>query len=152
MESHHNVVQKQVSTRDYNYRRATEDMNTRVDATRGDATTYGDAYHYADNYLAPEVTMTAIRPGVRGVYARIRHERYLNGQTQTRAITSCPTLSPGQVLKVTGGYEVADVLLMAWLSQPCARMPAAIRTWRLISTGSRTALISVSALSSARAR
>ncbi len=33
-----------------------------VDATRGDATTYGDAYHYADNYLAPEVTMTAIRP------------------------------------------------------------------------------------------
>ncbi|HCQ0110258.1 TPA: type VI secretion system tip protein VgrG, partial [Citrobacter braakii] len=42
-------------------------------------------------------------------YARIRHERYLNGQTQTRAITSCPTLSPGQVLKVTGGYEVAEV-------------------------------------------
>lgn len=35
MESHHNVVQKQVSTRDYNYRQATEDMNTRVDATRG---------------------------------------------------------------------------------------------------------------------
>jgi type VI secretion system secreted protein VgrG len=51
MESHHNVVQKQVSTRDYNYRQATEDMNTQVDATRGDATTYGDAYHYADNYL-----------------------------------------------------------------------------------------------------
>ncbi|POE35103.1 type VI secretion system tip protein VgrG, partial [Pectobacterium odoriferum] len=51
MESHHNVVQKQVSARDYNYRQATEDMNTQVDATRGDATTYGDAYHYADNYL-----------------------------------------------------------------------------------------------------
>lgn len=33
MESHHNVVQKQVSTRDYNYRQATEDMNTLVDAT-----------------------------------------------------------------------------------------------------------------------
>jgi hypothetical protein len=34
MESHHGVVQKQVSTRDYNYRQATEDMNTLVDATR----------------------------------------------------------------------------------------------------------------------
>ncbi|HCD7177868.1 TPA: type VI secretion system tip protein VgrG, partial [Enterobacter cloacae] len=44
MESHHNVVQKAVSTRDYNYRQATEDMNARVDATGGDATTYGDAY------------------------------------------------------------------------------------------------------------
>lgn len=110
MESHHNVVQKQVSTRDYNYRQATDDMNTLVDATRGDATTYGDAYHYADNYLTPGSTYDRNpAPESGAFYARIRHERYLNGQTQTRAITSCPTLSPGQVLKVTGGYEVAEV-------------------------------------------
>ncbi|HHA1341311.1 TPA: DUF2345 domain-containing protein, partial [Enterobacter bugandensis] len=31
------------------------------------------------------------------------------GQTRTQGITSCPTLFPGQVLKVTGGYEVAEV-------------------------------------------
>lgn len=110
MESRHNVVQKQVSTRDYNYRQATDDMNTQVDATRGDATTYGDAYHYADNYLTPGSTYDHNPvPESGAFYARIRHERYLNGQTQTHAITSCPTLSPGQVLKVTGGYEVADV-------------------------------------------
>ncbi|HCB2271072.1 TPA: type VI secretion system tip protein VgrG [Citrobacter koseri] len=110
MESHHNVVQKQVSTRDYNYRQATEDMNTQVDATRGDSTTYGDAYHYADNYLTPgSVYDRNPAPESGAFYARIRHERYLNGQTQTHAITSCPTLSPGQVLKVTGGYEVAEV-------------------------------------------
>ncbi|EPM3135433.1 type VI secretion system Vgr family protein [Cronobacter turicensis] len=110
MESHHNVVQKQVSTRDYNYRQATDDMNTQVDATRGDATTYGDAYHYADNYLtAGSQHDRNPAPESGAFYARIRHERYLNGQTQTHAITSCPTLSPGQVLKVTGGYEVADV-------------------------------------------
>ncbi|MCT4714967.1 type VI secretion system tip protein VgrG [Enterobacteriaceae bacterium H18W14] len=110
MESHHNVVQKQVSTRDYNYRQATDDMNTQVDATRGDATTYGDAYHYADNYLTPGSHHDRNpAPESGAFYARIRHERYLNGQTQTHAITSCPTLSPGQVLKVTGGYEVADV-------------------------------------------
>ncbi|MEQ0231234.1 type VI secretion system tip protein VgrG [Klebsiella sp. CN_Kp116] len=110
MESHHYVVQKQVSTRDYNYRQATDDMNTQVDATRGDATTYGDAYHYADNYLAAGSQHDRNpAPESGAFFARIRHERYLNGQTQTRAITSCPTLFPGQVLKVTGGYEVADV-------------------------------------------
>ncbi|MEG7586148.1 type VI secretion system tip protein VgrG [Citrobacter braakii] len=110
MESHHNVVQKQVSTRDYNYRQATEDMNTRVDATRGDATTYGDAYHYADNYLTPGSAYDRNpAPESGAFYARIRHERYLNGQTRTHAITSCPTLSPGMLLKVTGGYEVAEV-------------------------------------------
>ena len=110
MACHHSVVQKQVSTRDYNYRQATEDMNARVDATRGDTTTCGDAYHYADNYLTPGVAHDRNpAPESGAFYARIRHERYLNGQTQARAITGCPTLSPGQVLKVTGGYEVAEV-------------------------------------------
>ncbi|UOU77572.1 type VI secretion system Vgr family protein [Edwardsiella anguillarum] len=110
METHHHVVQKQVSTRDYNYRAAHEDMNTQVDVTRGDATTYGDAYHYADNYLTPGSKYDRHpAPESGAFYARIRHERYLNGQTQTHAITSCPTLFPGMLLKVTGGYEVADV-------------------------------------------
>ncbi|WP_288476713.1 type VI secretion system tip protein VgrG [uncultured Pantoea sp.] len=110
MVSHHNVVQKQVSTRDYNYRQATDDMNTQVDATCGDATTCGEAYHWGDNYLTagnPHDRNPSPESGA--FFARIRHERYLNGQTQTHAITSCLTLSPGQVLKVTGGYEVADV-------------------------------------------
>ncbi|MDU7867193.1 MAG: type VI secretion system tip protein VgrG, partial [Pantoea sp.] len=110
MESHHNVVQKQVSTRDYNYRQATDDMNARADVTRGDSTTYGEAYHYADNWLTAGVAHDRNpAPESGAFYARIRHERYLNGQTQARAITGCPTLSPGQVLKVTGGYEVAEV-------------------------------------------
>lgn len=110
MECHHNVVQKQVSTRDYNYRQATQDMNNRVDATGGDTTTYGDAYHWADNYLTPGSAYDRNPAAESGAfYARIRHERYLNGQTQTVAFTSCPTLSPGMRLKVTGGYEVAEV-------------------------------------------
>lgn len=106
----HRVVQKQVSTRDYNYRQATEDMNTQVDATRGDATTCGEAYHYGDNYLTPGSAYDRHpAPESGAFYARIRHERYLNGQTQTHAITSCPTLFPGMLLKVTGGEEVAEV-------------------------------------------
>ncbi|HBN1562657.1 TPA: type VI secretion system tip protein VgrG [Enterobacter hormaechei] len=110
MECHHNVVQKTVSTRDYNYRQATQDMNTLVDATRGDVTTYGEAYHWADNYLTPGSAYDRNpAPESGAFYARIRHERYLNDQTQTVAFTSCPELSPGMLLKVTGGYEVAEV-------------------------------------------
>ncbi|HGA2724065.1 TPA: type VI secretion system Vgr family protein [Enterobacter hormaechei] len=110
MECHHNVVQKAVSTRDYNYRQASEDMNTRVDATGGDTTTYGEAYHWADNYLTPgSVYDRNPAPESGAFYARIRHERYLNGQTQTVAFTSCPALSAGMLLIVTGGYEVAEV-------------------------------------------
>ncbi|MFA1282850.1 type VI secretion system Vgr family protein [Citrobacter telavivensis] len=109
MECRHNVVQRQVSTRDYNYRRATDDMNSLADATSGDSTTYGDAYHYADNYLTQGSAGRNPAPESGAFYARVRHERYLNGQTQLCAITSSPTLSPGQVLKVTGGNEVAEV-------------------------------------------
>lgn len=110
MESRHKVVQKEVSTRDYNYRQATEDMNVRVDATGGDTTTCGEAYHYGDNYLTQGSAYDRNPAAESGAfYARIRHERYLNGQTQTVAFTSCPALSPGMLLKVTGGYEVADV-------------------------------------------
>ncbi|HGY1229629.1 TPA: type VI secretion system Vgr family protein [Citrobacter farmeri] len=109
MECHHNVVQKQVSTRDYNYRQATDDMNNQADATGGDSTTYGDAYHYADNYLTQGSAGRNPSPESGAFYARVRHERYLNGQTRLSAMTSSPTLSPGMLLKVTGGNEVAEV-------------------------------------------
>lgn len=102
MVSQHQVVEKQVLTRDYNYRHAHEDMNARVDVTRGDATTYGDAYHYADNYLAPGAQVRDPTPESGAFYARIRHERYLNKQTQLTAITNCATIAPGMELKVTG--------------------------------------------------
>ncbi|HID4134229.1 TPA: type VI secretion system Vgr family protein [Pluralibacter gergoviae] len=97
------VVTQRVSTRDYNYRSAPADMNARADVTRGDATTYGEDYRYADNYLtqgdAPES----------GTFcARIAHERHLNDQSALGGVTSHPGLSPGQVLKVTGGTEVPD--------------------------------------------
>ncbi|EQB1747587.1 type VI secretion system Vgr family protein [Citrobacter farmeri] len=109
MECHHSVVQKLVSTRDYNYRQATVDMNSQADATGGDSTTYGDAYHYADNYLTQGSAGRNPSPESGAFYARVRHERYLNGQTRLSAMTSCPTLSPGMLLKVTGGNEVAEV-------------------------------------------
>lgn len=109
LESHHNVVEQSVFTRDYNYRNAPEDMNAQVDVTRGDGTTYGEAYHWADNYLTPGNSgQCAPEPESGAFYARIRHERYLNRQTQLNGETSCATLAPGQKLKVTGGEEVTD--------------------------------------------
>ncbi|HBQ5975015.1 type VI secretion system Vgr family protein [Klebsiella pneumoniae] len=108
MACRHRVVEQQVSTRDYNYREATADMNAQVDVTRGETTTFGEAYHWGDNYLtAGNVHDRHPAPESGAFYARLRHERYLNGQTRMQATTSCPTLCPGQVLKVTGGEEVA---------------------------------------------
>ncbi|MEL1877477.1 type VI secretion system tip protein VgrG [Klebsiella variicola] len=108
MACRHRVVEQQVSTRDYNYREATADMSAQVDVTRGETTTFGEAYHWGDNYLtAGNAHDRHPAPESGAFYARLRHERYLNGQTRTQAITSCPTLCPGQVLKVTGGEEVA---------------------------------------------
>ncbi|WP_323063460.1 type VI secretion system Vgr family protein [Klebsiella variicola] len=108
MACRHRVVEQQVSTRDYNYREATADMSAQVDVTRGETTTFGEAYHWGDNYLtAGNVHDRHPAPESGAFYARLRHERYLNGQTRMQATTSCPTLCPGQVLKVTGGEEVA---------------------------------------------
>ncbi|SCW32973.1 type VI secretion system secreted protein VgrG [Klebsiella quasipneumoniae] len=108
MACRHRVVEQQVSTRDYNYREATADMNAQVDVTRGETTTFGEAYHWGDNYLtAGNVHDRHPAPETGAFYARLRHERYLNGQTRMQGTTSCPTLCPGQVLKVTGGEDVA---------------------------------------------
>lgn len=109
LKSHHNVVEKSVFTRSYNYRDAPEDMNLSMDVSRGDSTTYGEAYHWGDNYLTPgDSAQRDPEPESGAFYARIRHERYLNGQVQLNGETNCATLAPGQELKVTGGEEVTD--------------------------------------------
>ncbi|MFG6075231.1 type VI secretion system Vgr family protein [Erwinia sp. OPT-41] len=100
------VVEKSVSGRDYNYRNAMQDMNVHADVTGGDDTTCGEAYSWGGNYLTPgEGPEAAPESGT--FYARLRHERCLNGQTRLSAVTSCPTLAPGSELSVTGGEEVA---------------------------------------------
>ncbi|MTD39412.1 type VI secretion system tip protein VgrG [Erwinia sp. CPCC 100877] len=109
MESRYQVVEKQVSVRDYNYRQALEEMEQQADITRGDETTYGDAYHYADNYLTPGNRYDRHpQPESGAFYARLRHERYLNSQTRLSGVTSSATLVPGQVLTVSGGQEVTE--------------------------------------------
>lgn len=101
--SAHQVVENRVTTRDYNYRQAQSWMDGDVDVTRGDKTTYGEAYHYADNYLAAGDKNNPQSESESGAfYARLRHERYLNQQTLLHGFTTSAALSPGQELKVDG--------------------------------------------------
>ncbi|HHU7848042.1 TPA: type VI secretion system Vgr family protein [Escherichia coli] len=96
----YSVVEKSVSTRDYNYRTATAEMMTEQhDATGGDKTTYGEAYHYADNFLQ-KGDKEAAESGA--FYARIRHERYLNEQAILKGQSTSSLLMPGLVIKVQG--------------------------------------------------
>ncbi|HCD8818820.1 TPA: type VI secretion system tip protein VgrG [Escherichia coli] len=96
----YSVVEKSVSTRDYNYREATAEMTTgQHDATGGDNTTYGEAYHYADNFLQKgdkEVAESG------AFYARIRHERYLNEQAILKGQSTSSLLMPGLEIRVQG--------------------------------------------------
>ena len=110
LKSRHNVVQQSVFTRDYNYSNAPEEMSQSADVTSGDVTTYGEAYHWADNYLAPGSDgQRNPEPESGAFYARLRHERYLNDQTRLSGRTSSAALAPGRELKVTGGAEVTEV-------------------------------------------
>ncbi|MDR6010178.1 type VI secretion system tip protein VgrG [Escherichia coli] len=100
LNSAYSVVEKSVSTRDYNYREATAEMTTgQHDATGGDNTTYGEAYHYADNFLQ-KGDKEAAESGA--FYARIRHERYLNEQAILQGQSASSLLMPGLEIKVQG--------------------------------------------------
>ncbi|BFI58517.1 type IV secretion protein Rhs [Yersinia pseudotuberculosis] len=102
LSSAHQVVEKSVSTGDYNYRTATADMTAGADITRGDTTTYGEAYHYADNYLIVGSEGREPESESGAFYARLRHERYLNNQARFAGVANAATMGPGQELKVTG--------------------------------------------------
>ena len=96
----YSVVEKSVTTRDYNYREATAEMTTgQHDATGGDNTTYGEAYHYADNFLQ-KGDKEAAESGA--FYARIRHERYLNEQAILKGQSTSSLLMPGLEIRVQG--------------------------------------------------
>ncbi|MDO2124472.1 type VI secretion system tip protein VgrG [Escherichia coli] len=100
LNSAYSVVEKSVPTRDYNYREATAEMTTgQHDATGGDNTTYGEAYHYADNFLQ-KGDKEAAESGA--FYARIRHERYLNEQAILQGQSTSSLLMPGLEIKVQG--------------------------------------------------
>ncbi|NWF24490.1 type VI secretion system tip protein VgrG [Pseudomonas sp. IPO3749] len=110
LQSSHKVVEQHVHFRAYQHRDARAHLNGEIDQSRGATTTYGEAYHYAEPYrvLGDALSQDEDLQSESGYfYARLRHERYLNGQTQFSGISSSATLMPGQVLKVSGGAPQA---------------------------------------------
>ncbi|AVJ23460.1 MULTISPECIES: type VI secretion system Vgr family protein [Pseudomonas] len=110
LQSSHAVVEQQVHFRAYHHRDASAHLSGEIDQSRGATTTYGEAYHYAEPYtsLGDRLDQDEDLQSESGYfYARLRHERYLNGQTQLSGVSSSATLAPGQVLKVSGGAPQA---------------------------------------------
>ncbi len=106
----HEVVEKNVHFRAYHHRDASAWLDGDVDQTRGDSTTYGEAYHYAEPYkvLGDKLDQDEDLEGESGFfYGRLRHERYLNNQTRLTGISSSASLGLAQVLAISGGAPQA---------------------------------------------
>ncbi|RON09957.1 hypothetical protein BK659_08595 [Pseudomonas brassicacearum] len=110
LQSSHVVVEKNIHFRAYHPLDAKAHLDGAVDQSRGAKTTYGEAYHYAEPYrvLGNALAQDEDLHSESGYfYARLRHERYLNGQTRLSGLSSSATLAPGQVLKISGGASQA---------------------------------------------
>jgi type VI secretion system secreted protein VgrG len=105
LQSSHEVVERQVSLRTYRYENATANLDITVDLTRGASGTAGEAYLFNESFgnvgdrfaSGPDVLSESGH-----FFGRLRHERYLNGQTQLSGSSASAILAPGQVLNITG--------------------------------------------------
>ncbi|SDJ38804.1 type VI secretion system secreted protein VgrG [Pseudomonas delhiensis] len=112
LQASHQVVPQQVSNRAYYSRDAGANLDGQADLAHGATTTYGEAYHYADepyqtlgDPLARDDEEGHAESGV--FYAQLAHERYLNDQLRLDGASSSAALAPGQVLEVQGGAPAA---------------------------------------------
>ncbi|HHG1917993.1 TPA: type VI secretion system Vgr family protein [Klebsiella pneumoniae] len=128
----HNVVEANVTTRDYNPRDAQSVLQSATaDMTRGngEGLTYGEVYHYKLRHrergdkIDPQ-TETA------NFYARLDHERFLAHQTLITASSTAAWLAPAQVLTVTDSLPptlpapVQDPLLITGTAFTASRREA----------------------------
>ncbi|ENA0609627.1 type VI secretion system tip protein VgrG [Enterobacter bugandensis] len=98
------VVTGSVSTRDYNYREALTPQDSSVTVRQEGGSTTGEVYHYAEPFLSEGDADT---PEGGAWYARLRHERYLNGQQTVTGRASSPLLAPGEVLEPQGSIPAS---------------------------------------------
>lgn len=99
----HNVVEANVTTRDYNPRDAQSVLQSATaDMTQGngEGITYGEVYHYK---LRHRERGDKIDPQAEtaNFYARLDHERFLARQTLITASSTAAWLAPTQVLTLT---------------------------------------------------
>lgn len=99
----HNVVEANVTTKDYNHRDAQSVLQSApADMTRGDGegVTYGEVYHYRLRHLERGDKIDP-QAETANFYARLDHERFLASQTQITGVSTAAWLAPAQVLTIT---------------------------------------------------
>ena len=96
VQTDYRVVSQDVATRDYNYREALTPQDSTESISSPEGITTGEVYHYAEPFLS-----AGERDGAESgaFFARLRHERLLNGQLTVSGRASGPSLVPGQVLE-----------------------------------------------------
>lgn len=100
---HHQVVEQNVFTKDYNHRQAQDTLiSVATDMTRGegDEVHYGEVYHYQARHLARGDKITP-EAETANFWARLDHERFLTRQTRLKGESNADFLSPLQVLSIT---------------------------------------------------
>ncbi|WP_311754160.1 type VI secretion system tip protein VgrG [Proteus columbae] len=100
---HHQVVEQNVLTKDYNHRQAQDTLISAVtDMTRGegDEIHYGEVYHYQARHLTRGDKLTP-EAETANFWARLDHERFLTRQTRLKGESNADFLSPLQVLAIT---------------------------------------------------
>lgn len=98
----HHVVTGSVATRDYNYRQALTPQDSSISIRSKEGATTGEVYHYAEPFLSGGDEQHS-EPETGAFFARLRHERILNGQYAVSGCSSSPLLAPGQVLETDAG-------------------------------------------------
>ncbi|MEQ4973939.1 type VI secretion system tip protein VgrG [Enterobacter cloacae] len=99
----HNVVESNVTTKDYNYREAQNLLQSvPADMTRGegDGIHYGEVYHYRPRHGERGDSIDPA-PETANFWARLDHERFLAGQTVITGKSTDATLAPAQVLTIS---------------------------------------------------
>jgi len=99
----HNVVEANVTTKDYNHRDAQSVLQSApADMTRGDGEgmMYGEVYNYQLRHLERGDKIDP-QAETANFYARLDHERYLANQTLITGTSTAAWLAPAQVLTIT---------------------------------------------------
>lgn len=121
LRSWHDTVTGLVQTRDYNYCRAAEPMDSTV-AVRKDVVTTGEHYRYGGPY--PEAgDDTGPEAGSGAFLARLHHERELNKSSRLHLFSNASGLTPGQVLDTPGSTPnaLSDGVLITFTSFRASR-------------------------------
>ncbi|MDH2067435.1 type VI secretion system Vgr family protein [Pantoea sp. GD03673] len=110
LQTHHQVVERSASHRDYNYRTAGNTLDTLADITHDDdSITCGNDYQYAEGYLAAGERDAGqnVQPESGQFYSRLRHECALNDQHRLSLESNATVIAPGQILEPKGTVPAA---------------------------------------------